>query len=146
MIRSASNLPDTDPIWDDPDPYVQVKATKSDLQRTTRTTSVKSGTRNPTWNTWLTMSGCAFLNYLTVQVFDDDIFFDDEMSSVQKFNMLLALQACTLTLNSPEMETSAVQIHVRMEEIVMTDVPNTRVTAQACTEVTGVNTENEGSE
>ena len=85
MIRSASNLPDTDPIWNDPDPYVQVKATKSDLQRTTRTTSVKRGTRNPTWNTWLTMSGCAFLNYLTVQVFDDDIFFDDEMSSVQKF-------------------------------------------------------------
>ena len=84
-IRYARNLPDTDGIWNDPDPYVQVVATASNTLRVTRRTSVKRGTRNPTWNTWLTMSGCAFTNSLTVQVFDDDAFSDDAMSSAERF-------------------------------------------------------------
>ena len=77
-VRSASNLPDTDP-----DPYVRVGALRSDGSPTSQRTSTKKGTRNPTWNTWLSMDGCDFARQISVQVFDDDLLFDDEMSDIE---------------------------------------------------------------
>ena len=79
-VRSAHNLPDTDGLWNDPDPYVQVKAIKPDGDFTTKVTSTKQGTRNPSWNEWLGMTGCQFTSAIMVQVMDDDLFSDDEMS------------------------------------------------------------------
>ena len=80
-IRYARNLPDTDPIWNDPDPYVNVSVIKPDGNEYSKKTDTKRGTRNPTWNTLLDMrnGGCEWVGF-KVQIWDDDISFDDRMS------------------------------------------------------------------
>ena len=78
-VRYASNLPDTDPI----NLHVCVGALRSDGSPTSRTTTAKKGTRNPTWNTWLTMDGCDFARQISVQVFDADGRFDNELSNLE---------------------------------------------------------------
>ena len=82
-VRYARNLPDTDPIWNDPDPYVCVGVTSPTGSIRYQYSNVKSGTRNPTWNTWisLSLSQRSFSNRITVQVFDDDVTHDDAMSN-----------------------------------------------------------------
>ena len=54
-ILYARNLPVTDLMLNDPDPYVKVLAVKSDGNEYSKKTSIKQGTRNPTWNTWLNL-------------------------------------------------------------------------------------------
>ena len=88
-VRYARNLSDTDPILNNPDPYVVVEAFTSDTSSTSRRTSVKRGTTNPTWNEVLCMSGREFARLIKVQVFDDDdICYDDEMSTAEYIDLL----------------------------------------------------------
>ena len=82
-IRYARSLRDTDPIWNDPDPYVRVKARYSTGGVSTATTRDIGGTTNPTWNQWLNF-GCRKYAYFEIQVWDEDSGFtgsDDAMSN-----------------------------------------------------------------
>ena len=87
-VRYARNLPDTDPIGS-PDPYVRVGVLRSSGSSRYQKSNVKQGTTNPTWNTWLSLSLSerSFANRITVQVFDDDLVFDDSMSNPQIFDI-----------------------------------------------------------
>ena len=87
-VRYARNLPDTDPILNNPDPYVVVEAFTSDTSSTSQRTSVKRGTTNPTWNEVLCMSGREFARLIKVQVFDNDVGYDDEMSTAEYIDLL----------------------------------------------------------
>ena len=85
-VRYARNLEDTDPWLNSPDPYVIVEATSSEGSHS-RQTHYISGTENPTWNSNLNFGCRRWVNFITLQVFDDDDGFtggDDEMSSKQK--------------------------------------------------------------
>ena len=90
-IRYARNLPDshTDPIGNDPDPYVRVGVLSLSGSTRFQNTNVKMGTRNPTWNTWLSLSLSerSFASRITVQVIDDDVGQDDAMSDPQLFDI-----------------------------------------------------------
>nr|CCA61951.1 bone morphogenetic protein 1 [Suberites domuncula] len=82
-VRFACNLVDTDPIWNNPDPYVRIEAKQSTGAVHTRTTGVISGTINPKWNQWINY-GCQRWAYFEIQVWDDDNFLtgaDDQMSN-----------------------------------------------------------------
>ena len=85
-MRYASNLPNTYPI-NLPDPYVNVSALRSDGSPTSQKTNVKMETRNPTWNMWLSMDGCDFARQISVQVFDDEGRFDNEMSNLEHIDI-----------------------------------------------------------
>ena len=86
-VRYARNLPDTDIIFNNPDPYVVVEAFKSDGSLASARTSTRKGTTDPSWNTVLSMDGCEFARQIKVQVFDDDVLFDDEMSTAEYINL-----------------------------------------------------------
>ena len=49
-MKNGQSLPDTDPIWNAPDPYIKITAVDSASNHHVCTTSVKSGTTSPTWN------------------------------------------------------------------------------------------------
>ena len=85
-VRDARNLKDTDPWLNLPDPYAVVRATSSDGSQK-RQTHYIGGTQNPTWNSNLDFGCQRWVNFITLQVFDDDDGFtggDDEMSTEQK--------------------------------------------------------------
>ena len=50
----------------------------------TRKTSVKSGTQDPTWNELIDL-GVNQWKYFRVQIWDDDVFYDDAMSISETF-------------------------------------------------------------
>ena len=74
--RYARNLRDTDPIFNLPDPYVRIRAVRSDSGIVTRTSRYISGTTRPTWNQWIDF-GCQRWHSMFVQVLDHDINRDD---------------------------------------------------------------------
>ena len=57
--------------WNDPDPYVRVRARYSTGDVSTATTHDIGGTTNPTWNQWLNF-GCTKYAYFEIQVWDAD--------------------------------------------------------------------------
>ena len=78
--RFACNLRDTDPIFDRPDPYVHIRADRSDSGIVTRTSRHITGTTRPTWNQWINF-GCQRWHSMFVQVLDRDNNRDDVMST-----------------------------------------------------------------
>jgi hypothetical protein len=70
-VRYARYLPDTDGSNNLPDPYVRIKARKTDGTVVSKRTNDISGTTHPDWNEWLNM-GCNTFFGFTVQIFDDD--------------------------------------------------------------------------
>ena len=85
-VRYARNLEDTDPWLNSPDPYVIVEATSAE-ETHIKKTHVISGTEDPTWNSNFEFGCWRWVNFITLQVFDDDESFtgeDDEMSSELK--------------------------------------------------------------
>ena len=81
-IRSAYNLVDTDPVWNNPDPYVCVEAVQSNAVKQTQTTRTVSETVTPTWNQWLDY-GCQKWNSFLIQIHDEDTGIDNKMSDKQ---------------------------------------------------------------
>ena len=82
-VRYARSLPDTDPIWNSPDPYVRIEGTRSNGVVDSRNSRVIGGTQSPTWNQWIDFS-CQEWVLFNIQVWDDDDFLtfgDDEMSN-----------------------------------------------------------------
>ena len=86
-VRYACDLDDTDPWFNSPDPYVIVDATSSERPHTLQTNYI-SGTQNPTWNTVLNFGCRRWANFLELQVWDDDRYYDDEMSAKQRTTLL----------------------------------------------------------
>ena len=87
-VRYARNLPDTDPIWNLPDPYVRVIAVTPNGARHTKRTRVIKGTCNPDWNThfnWV-HQGCEWTHFL-IRVFDDDLIGEDAMFHERSFDI-----------------------------------------------------------
>ena len=82
-IRYAHNLQDTYyPYWNDPDPYVRVRAGYSTGDVASQSTLIMGGTTNPTWNQWLYFS-CSSYVYFEIQIWNEDSWFtgsDDAMS------------------------------------------------------------------
>ena len=79
-INYARNLPDTDNTLNgDPDPYTSVRVITPDGSSSSKQTTYIQGTRNPTWNQWLEMSGCDESAVFAVQVWDDDTFSDEKV-------------------------------------------------------------------
>ena len=87
-IRYACSLRDTDPAWNNPDPYVRIRAMHSSGSAVTTFTRVIGGTTNPTWNQW-SNSYCGNYAYFEIQVWDDDGRYDDKMSDEE----LIVIQA-----------------------------------------------------
>ncbi len=81
MIR-ASDLPDTDGWWNDPDPYARVVAIDTSNYQQAKNTNKRSGTRNPSWNQILNF-GSRKWRYFTITIYDDDSGSDDRMMSTQ---------------------------------------------------------------
>jgi len=81
-FRSAFNLVDSEPIWYQPDPYVLLTAVSADTITHVRTTETVTDTTNPTWNEWIDY-GCMNWKSVVIQIMDEDIGIDDEMSASQ---------------------------------------------------------------
>ena len=84
-VKNGRSLPDTDPIWNAPDPYVKITAVDSTGNHQVRTTSVKQGTTSPNWNENLELTEREW-QFFRIQVWDDDSFStfgDDKMSISQ---------------------------------------------------------------
>ena len=83
-VRYARSLPDTDPIWNSPDPYVRVEAIRSNGVVDARNSRIIGGTQSPTWNQWIDF-GCQEWAVFNIQIKDDDDGFftgsDDDMSN-----------------------------------------------------------------
>ena len=77
-VRNGVNLPDTDPWFNSPDPYVEITAVHTST--ITRKTSVKFGTQSPTWNEQLNF-GVNQWKYFQVSIWDKDTFGDEPMST-----------------------------------------------------------------
>jgi len=78
-IRFARDLADTDPIWNQPDPYVYIEAIQSNAVSVARRTKTVSGTNNPTWNQIINFE-CRSWNSLIFLIKDDDWNADDLLS------------------------------------------------------------------
>ena len=91
-VRFAINLPDTDGRSNLPDPYVQIEVKKPDGTAVPMKTSSIPGTVDPTWDDWLDMGGCSFVGF-SVQVWDEDLSNDDEMSELE-FIAVFAVKHC----------------------------------------------------
>ena len=78
-IRYAHDLADTDPIWNQPDPYTHVEAIQSNAVSVQKRTRTISGTRNPTWNRVFGFV-CTSWNSLLIQINDEDLDADDFLS------------------------------------------------------------------
>ena len=84
-VGRGRSLPDTDPIWNAPDPYVKITAVDSSNNRYIRTTTVKQGTTSPNWNEYLEVPEREW-QFFRIQVWDDDNFLtfgDDQMTVSQ---------------------------------------------------------------
>lgn len=85
-VKTATNLPDTDPWLNAPDPYVKISAYHSS-GTLHKQTSVKSGTQSPSWNEHLDF-GVQHWRSFRVRIWDDDNFLtfgDDYMSISETF-------------------------------------------------------------
>ncbi len=78
-IRFARHLRDTDPIWNKPDPYVQVEGYNVVTEPDRRRSNIVSGTTHPTWNEIIDY-GCNRWSLMTLQVKDNDGRSSDLMS------------------------------------------------------------------
>ena len=79
-VRYASNLQDTDPIFNSPDPYVTVKAISSVGSHSLNTPHIY-GTQSPTWNTVLNFGCQRWVKHILLQIWDEDGNLDDAMST-----------------------------------------------------------------
>lgn len=82
-VQNAKNLQDTDPPGNDPDPYVKLSVLtvtqNGSCVESQKTTSIKHGTTNPTWNEWVYMGSCV-KSPLCIRIWDDDYYYDDPLS------------------------------------------------------------------
>lgn len=79
-VRYGRNLPDTDPKYNDPDPYVKIIAVDTNGTKYTKYTSSIKNDENPDWDEYLDWQseGCEWI-YFIVQVWDKDLKYDDLM-------------------------------------------------------------------
>ena len=71
FIRYAHNLHNTEPIFNDTDPYVRISAVSSSGNEWTKQTSRKYGTTNPTFNQWIDFGRNSW-QFLRIRVWDYD--------------------------------------------------------------------------
>lgn len=86
-VKYASNLQDTDPAFNSPDPYVTVTAISSTGPQSLSTLYVY-GTQNPTWNTAMNFGCQNWVKQIFLQVWDEDNSYiqfdsDDAMSTLE---------------------------------------------------------------
>ena len=82
--RYGLSLEDTDPKGNLPDPYIQFTSIDSNGNHVTKRTSSKSGTVDPTWNEWISVSEREW-NSFRVRVWDEDeLNPDDDVMSVSQ--------------------------------------------------------------
>eukprot|EP00054_Salpingoeca_dolichothecata_P021266 m.135759 g.135759 ORF g.135759 m.135759 type:complete len:238 (+) comp23925_c0_seq1:337-1050(+) len=87
-VYRAYGLPDTDGLWNLPDPYVRISVLDSRGYWTTLNTHAVSGTTSPIWNKVLHFRTYAsYFRYMSVRVWDDDgcCSSDDAMTPTQWF-------------------------------------------------------------
>ena len=81
-IRNGRSLPDTDPIWNAPDPYVRITAVDSSGRHHVRTTAVQQGTTSPNWDERFQFPESIFIEwqFFRIQIWNDDDTRDYKMS------------------------------------------------------------------
>ena len=82
--RGGTGLPDEDGWFNDSDPYLEVIAYDYLGNSIRKRTDDDSGDESPEWNERLSF-GCRAWKRFTVRVWDEDVFFDDALSSSQTF-------------------------------------------------------------
>ena len=82
QVKQGYSLPDTDGLWNEPDPYVVLTALDFAGQQHIKQTSYKSNTRNPVWNE-LILYGESDWQFFRITVWDDDNGLHDVMSMSQ---------------------------------------------------------------
>ena len=93
-VVRAHYLPDTDPAWNDPDPYVKVVAYKSDGTPVTMNTKIVNGETEPVFNQDLKF-GQGTWTKLTIQAWDADAKYDDPMTDLKEYNVVPDLRGFT---------------------------------------------------
>lgn len=88
-VRYAEDLWDTDPIFNDPDPYVTVKALSSVGSYALSTLPVY-GTQNPTWNVIMNFGCQTWVKRIFLQVWDEDSVYgdSDDAMSMQEMKVI----------------------------------------------------------
>ena len=82
--RGGTGLPDEDPWFNDSDPYLEVIACDHLGDTVTNRTDADWGDESPEWNEWLNFGSRAWKNF-TVKVWDEDVYFDDALSSARTY-------------------------------------------------------------
>jgi hypothetical protein len=78
-IKEGNSLPDTDPVGNDPDPYVKITAVDSSGNKYSEETDSDGGEKSPTWNQHLSFNKHEW-QFFRIQVWDKDSNADDAMS------------------------------------------------------------------
>lgn len=73
------NLPDTDDLWNDSDPYLEIIAVDRNGNSVTKTTRNINGNLNPVWNEWVVFENSTWTQF-AVRVYDSDFNADDPLS------------------------------------------------------------------
>ena len=79
QVKHGYSLPDTDGLWNEPDPYVVLTAVDFTGQQHIQQTSYRLDTRNPVWNELL-LYGENDWQFFRISVWDEDYVFDDQLS------------------------------------------------------------------
>ena len=82
--RGGTGLPDEDGWLNDSDPYLEVIAYDYLGNSLRKRTDDDSGDESPEWNEWLNFGSRAWKRF-TVKVWDEDVIYDDALSSSQTF-------------------------------------------------------------
>lgn len=78
--RYGKNLPDTDDLWNNSDPYLEITAVDRNGNTVTKTTRNISGNLNPVWDEWVVFENSTWTQF-TVTVYDSDFNADDALSN-----------------------------------------------------------------
>lgn len=79
-------LPDSDGIWSDSDPYLEIVATDHYGTSERRTTSEIDGNLSPVWNEWVVFENRQWVQF-SVTVYDSDFNADDPLSNTHSWTI-----------------------------------------------------------
>ena len=98
QVRSASDLPDKDGLWNGSDPYVKVVAYMSDGTAISHTTYHISGTHDPKFNVFLTF-GEGTWSHFYIQAWDKDDNADDALTDNFRVDIVAGDESRTMVTN-----------------------------------------------
>jgi hypothetical protein len=77
--QHGRNLPDTDGLWNNSDPYLEITAVDRNGNSVTKTTRNIGGNLNPVWDEWVEFENSTWTQF-SIRVYDSDSNADDPLS------------------------------------------------------------------